>query len=40
MDTSERVFYANDQLTVRFIEEIDFDYVASDVTAALKTAAS
>jgi len=40
MDTSEHVYYANDQLAVRFIEEIDFDYVASDAAAALKTAAS
>jgi hypothetical protein len=40
MDTSEHVFYANDQLAVRFIEEIDFDYIGADVTAVLKTAAS
>ena len=40
MDTSEHVYYANDQLAVRFIEEIDLDYVASDAAAALKTAAS
>jgi hypothetical protein len=36
-DASEHVFFANDQLAVRFIEEIDFDYAA---TAALLTAAS
>jgi hypothetical protein len=40
MDTSEHVWFANDQLAVRFIEEIDFDYAASDATAALITAAS
>ena len=40
IDTSDHVLFVNDQLAVRFIEEIDFDYVASDVTAALKTAAS
>jgi hypothetical protein len=34
------VFFVNDQLAVRFIEEIDFDYVAIDATAALITAAS
>ncbi len=32
--------FANDQLAVRFIEEIDFDYCAQDATAALITAAS
>ncbi|HVV01855.1 MAG TPA: phage major capsid protein [Verrucomicrobiae bacterium] len=40
MDTSEHVYFANDQLAVRFIEEIDFDYAAADATAALLTAAS
>jgi HK97 family phage major capsid protein len=40
MDTSDQVWFANDQLAVRFIEEIDFDNVASDATAALLTAAS
>lgn len=40
MDTSEHVWFANDQLAVRFIEEIDFDYAAVDATAALLTAAS
>ena len=40
IDTSEHVWFANDQLAVRFIEEIDFDYAASDATAALITAAS
>jgi len=40
MDTSEHVYFANDQLAVRFIEEIDFDYAATDATAALLTAVS
>ena len=40
LDTSEHVYFANDQLAVRFIEEIDFDYAASDATAALLTAVS
>jgi hypothetical protein len=40
MDTSHQVFFANDQLAVKFIEEIDCDYAASDATAALLTAAS
>jgi HK97 family phage major capsid protein len=40
IDTSEHVWFANDQLAVRFIEEIDFDYCAGDATAALMTAAS
>jgi HK97 family phage major capsid protein len=40
IDTSEHVWFANDQLAVRFIEEIDFDYAATDATAALITAIS
>jgi HK97 family phage major capsid protein len=40
IDTSEHVWFVNDQLAVRFIEEIDFDYAAADATAALITAAS
>lgn len=40
IDTSEHVWFANDQLAVRFIEEIDFDYAAVDATAALLTAAA
>jgi HK97 family phage major capsid protein len=40
IDTSEHVWFANDQLAVRFIEEIDFDYAAQDATAALLTAVS
>jgi HK97 family phage major capsid protein len=40
MDTSDHVFFANDQLAVRFIEEIDFDYQSNAATAALVTAAA
>jgi hypothetical protein len=40
LDTSQHVYFANDQLAVRFIEEIDFDYAAVDATAALITSAS
>jgi HK97 family phage major capsid protein len=40
IDTSEHVWFANDQLAVRFVEEIDFDYAATDATAVLLTAAS
>lgn len=40
IDTSEHVYFANDQLATRFIEEIDFDYAAVDATAALITAAA
>ena len=40
IDNSDQVFFVNDQLAVRFIEEIDFDYAAPDATAALLTAAS
>jgi len=40
IDTSEHVWFANDQLAVRFIEEIDFDYAATDATGVLLTAAS
>ncbi len=40
MDTSYDVFFANDQVAVRFLEEIDFDYAASDATTALLTAAA
>src|SRR5262252_3644113 len=38
IDTSEHVFFVNDQLAVRFIEEIDFDYAATDATGVLITA--
>jgi HK97 family phage major capsid protein len=40
IDPSEHVWFANDQLAVRFIEEIDFDYAAKDATAALLFAAA
>jgi HK97 family phage major capsid protein len=40
IDTSEHVWFANDQLAVRFIEEIDFDYAAPDAVGALMTAAA
>jgi hypothetical protein len=38
MDTSEHMWFLNDQLAVRFIEEIDFDFAARDATAVLLTA--
>jgi len=38
IDPSEHVWFANDQLAIRFIEEIDFDYAAPDAAAALLTA--
>jgi HK97 family phage major capsid protein len=40
IDTSDQVYFVNDQIGVRFIEEIDFDYMATDATAALLTAVS
>ncbi len=40
IDTSEHVWFANDQLAVRFIEEIDFDFAATAATAVLLTAAA
>ncbi|HEV2393058.1 MAG TPA: phage major capsid protein [Verrucomicrobiae bacterium] len=40
IDTSTHIWFSNDQLAVRFIEEIDFDYCAEDATAALLTAAA
>jgi len=40
IDTSEHVWFANDQLAVRFIEEIDFDFAAADAVSVLSTAAS
>jgi HK97 family phage major capsid protein len=40
MDVSDQVFYANDQFGVKFIEEIDVDYMAIDAASALLTAAS
>jgi HK97 family phage major capsid protein len=38
IDPSEHVWFANDQLAIRFIEEIDFDFAAPDATAVLLTA--
>jgi HK97 family phage major capsid protein len=40
IDPSEHVWFANDQLAIRFIEEIDFDFAAPDATASLVTAAA
>ena len=40
MDQSEHVWFANDQLAVRFIEEIDFDFAAIDATSVLLTPAA
>jgi hypothetical protein len=40
MDVSDQVFFANDQFGVKFIEEIDVDYMAIDAASALLTAAS
>jgi HK97 family phage major capsid protein len=37
-DTSDQVFFVNDQLAVRFIEEIDFDYMDIGAASALQTA--
>ncbi|HLH54553.1 MAG TPA: phage major capsid protein [Verrucomicrobiae bacterium] len=37
IDPSEHVWFANDQLAIRFIEEIDFDFAARDAVAALLT---
>jgi len=40
IDTSDQVFFVNDQLAVRFIEEIDFDYMDTGAASALQTAAA
>ncbi len=40
IDTNDAVLFVNDQLAVRFIEEIDFDYAAEDACSALLTAAA
>jgi HK97 family phage major capsid protein len=40
IDTSDQVFFVNDQLAVRFIEEIDFDYMDTAAASALKLAAA
>ncbi len=38
LDTSREVFFANDQLAVRFIEEIDFDYMDIGAASVLQLA--
>jgi len=38
IDTYDQVFFINDQLAVRFIEEIDFDYMDIAAASALQTA--
>ena len=40
IDFSEHVFFANDQLATRFIEQIDFDYQSLNAVAVLKTPAA
>jgi HK97 family phage major capsid protein len=40
IDTSAHVFFRNDLLATRFIEEIDFDYCALDAMSVLKTPAA
>ena len=40
MDTSAHVYFANDLLAVRFIEEIDFDYCSLEAMSVLQTAAA
>ena len=40
IDTSDQVFFVNDQLAVRFIEEIDFDFMDTAAASALQTAAA
>lgn len=40
IDFSEHVFFENDQLATRFLEEIDFDYASLEAAAVLKTPAS
>ena len=40
IDTSIHVYFANDQIAVRFMEEIDFDYMDLAAAAALQTASS
>ena len=39
-DFSTDVFFTTDELAIRWLEEIDFDYAAPDCAAALKTAAA
>jgi HK97 family phage major capsid protein len=38
VDTSDQVYFVNDQLGVRFIEEVDVDYMAGDAAAVLQAA--
>jgi len=40
VDQSEHVAFLNDQLAVRFMEEIDFDYQSLEAAAVLKTSAA
>jgi HK97 family phage major capsid protein len=40
IEASDQVFFVNDQLAVRFIEEIDFDYMDIAAVSALQTAAA
>ncbi len=40
LDTSDQIFFLNDQLAVRFIEEIDFDYMDVAAASALQTSAA
>lgn len=40
VDQSEHVAFLNDQLAVRFMEEIDFDYQSLDAATVLKSAAA
>ncbi len=39
-DFSTDIFFTTDELAVRWLEEIDFDYAAPDCASALKTAAA
>jgi len=39
-DFSTDVFFTTDELAIRWLEEIDFDYMAVDAAAVLKTAAA
>lgn len=39
-DFSTDVFFTTDEIAIRWLEEIDFDYAAPDCAAVLKTAAS
>lgn len=40
VDTSSQVYFANDLIATRFIEEIDFDYAALDSVSVLRLAAN